>query len=70
MQHKTRIKELLEERLVTALSRDDVSDGNLKLALDYLKVFKVDDTAEESAFRIPRKGVLKEFADRVPGGSA
>lgn len=67
---KQHIKEKLEARLMERLDDPEVTDSTLKIALDYLKVFKVDDAGEEVSFRVPRKGVLKEFANQIPGGSA
>lgn len=68
---KTEIKDRLEARLLARLADPECTDSTLKIALDYLKVFKVDDTADEAfAFRVPKKGILKQFADRLPEGAA
>lgn len=67
MSTKQEIKGLLESRLTEKLNDPECQDSTLKLALEYLKVFKVEDADGQigQVFTGPTKGMLKEFIKAV-----
>lgn len=57
------IKDEVESAILRGLQDDESRAATIKPALDYLKMYPVDDAAlgDQSTLRGPTKGVLKEF---------